>query len=76
MKELRKTIEALEELTVSVVRNMQNFTINDVLESDVRLLMMTLDDKKERAEKGNKTGVIDFTKMTTDEARRQLEGRQ
>lgn len=76
MRELRKTIEALEELTVSVVRNMQNFTINDVLESDVRLLMMTLDDKKERAEKGNKTGVIDFTKMTTDEARRQLEGRQ
>lgn len=65
----------MEELTVSVVRNMQNFTINDVLESDVRLLMMTLDDKKERAEKGNKTGVIDFTKMTTDEARRQLEGR-
>lgn len=76
MKELRKTIEALEKLTVSVVRNMQNFTINDVLDSDVRLLMMTLDDKKERAEKGNKTGVIDFTKMTTDEARKYLEGRQ
>lgn len=66
----------MEELTVSVVRNMQNFTINDVLESDVRLLMMTLDDKKERAEKGNKPAVIDFTKMTTDEARRQLEGGQ
>lgn len=55
---------------------MPNFTINDVLDSDVSLLMKLLDDKQERSSAGKqKSKVIDFTKMTTEEAMRSLEGR-
>lgn len=60
---------------MAVVRNMPNFTINDVVETDVSLLMKLLDDKKERSEGVKKQQTVDFTKMTTEEARGQLEGR-
>ena len=60
---------------MAVVRNMPNFTINDVVETDVSLLMKLLDDKKVRSEGAKKQQTVDFTKMTTEEARGQLEGR-
>lgn len=60
---------------MAVVRNMPNFTINDVVETDVSLLMKLLDDKKERSEGAKTQQTVDFTKMTTEEARGQLEGR-
>lgn len=55
----------LEDLLASVVRNMPNFSINDVLESDTRLLMKLLSDKKSEETKEKKT--VDFSKMSAED---------
>lgn len=55
----------LEDLLASVVRNMPNFSINDVLDSDTRLLMKLLTEKKSKEDKELKT--VNFSEMTAEE---------
>lgn len=48
---------------------MPNFTLNDVLDSDVRLLMRLLNDKQGNSkDKPKKT--VDFTKMSVDDVKK------
>lgn len=56
----------LKELVISIVRNYSNFTINNVFDTDVSMLMMLLDDKKKETEV-EQPQKVDFTAMSMDE---------
>lgn len=56
----------LKQFVVSIVRNYTNFTINEVYDTDVAMLMMLLDDKKKDTE-DQPVQRVDFTQMTSSQ---------
>lgn len=56
----------LKQFVVSIVRNYPNFTINEVYDTDVAMLMMLLDDKKKDTE-DQPVQRVDFTQMTSSQ---------